>query len=68
LGGAAAAEEHGAVNALGMDLSSCGFDRVRSRPVKIIKGMKKAAYYPKTRHSPQSSARRFAPAGRFVVP
>ena len=61
-------EGQGAASALEMDYSSCGFDRVRSRPVKIIKGMKKAAYYPKTRHSPQSSARRFAPAGRFVVP
>ena len=43
-----------------MGCNSCGFDRVRSRPAKIIKGTKKAAYYPKIRHSPQSLARRFA--------
>jgi hypothetical protein len=43
LGGAAAAEGQGAVNALGMDGSSCGFSRVRSRPAKIIEGTKKAA-------------------------
>jgi hypothetical protein len=60
LGGAAAAEGHGAVNALDMDGSSCGFDRFRSRPAKIIKGTEKAAYYPKIRHSPPSLARRFA--------
>ena len=44
-----------------MDCSSCGFDRVRSRPVKMIKSTKKAVYYPKTRCFPQSLARRFAP-------
>ena len=33
-----------------MDGSSCGFDRVRSHPAKIIKGAKKAAYYPKMRY------------------
>jgi hypothetical protein len=60
LGGAAAAEEQDAINALDMDGSSCGFDRVSSRPAKIIKGAKKAAYYPKMRHSPQSLARRLA--------
>ena len=43
-----------------MDGNSCGFDRVRSRPAKIIKGAKKAAYYPKIRYSPQSLARRLA--------
>jgi hypothetical protein len=43
-----------------MDCSSCGFDRVRSRQAKIIKGAKKAGYYPKIRHSPQSLARRLA--------
>jgi hypothetical protein len=50
----------------------CGFDRARSRLAKIIKGAKKAAYYPKMRHSLQSLAWRLAspplPAGRFVVP
>jgi hypothetical protein len=43
-----------------MDGSSFGFGRVRSRPAKIIKGAKKAAYYPKMRHSPQSLAWRLA--------
>jgi hypothetical protein len=43
-----------------MDCSSCSFDRVRSRPAMIIKGAKKAAYYPKARCSPQSLARRLA--------
>ena len=43
-----------------MDGSSCGFDRARVRPAWIIKGAKKAAYYPKTRRSPQSLARRLA--------
>jgi hypothetical protein len=43
-----------------MDCGSFGFDRVRSRPAKIIKGMKKAAYYPKMRNSPQSLARHLA--------
>jgi hypothetical protein len=60
LGGAVADEGQGAANALEMDYSSCGFDRVRSRPAKITKGAKKAAYYPKMRHRPQSSARRLA--------
>jgi hypothetical protein len=45
LGGAAAAEGQGAVNAL--DVNGSSFGRVRSRPAKIIKGAKKAAYYPK---------------------
>jgi hypothetical protein len=44
LGKAAAAEGQGAVNALGMGGSSCGFDRVHSRPAKIIEDSKKAAY------------------------
>jgi hypothetical protein len=43
-----------------MDGSSCGFDRVRSRPAKIIKDVTKAAYYSKIRHTPQSLARRLA--------
>jgi hypothetical protein len=43
-----------------MDKSSCGFGSARSRPAKIIKGTKKAAYYPKARCSPQSLARRLA--------
>jgi hypothetical protein len=43
-----------------MDGSSSGFDRARSRPAKITKGAKKAAYCPKTRCSPQSLARRLA--------
>ena len=43
-----------------MDKSSCGFDLVRSRPAKFIKGAKKVAYHPKIRHSPQSLARRLA--------
>jgi hypothetical protein len=66
LGGAAAAEGQGAVNALDMDGSSCGFDRVCSRPAKIIKGTKKTAYYPKTRCSPKNLARRLAPP--FFLP
>jgi hypothetical protein len=60
LGGTAAAEGQGALNALGMNGSSCGFDRAHCRPAMIIKGAKKAAYYPKTRCSPQSLARRLA--------
>jgi hypothetical protein len=44
-GGAAATEKHGTVNALGMDASSCGFDRTRSRPANAIKNTKKAAVY-----------------------
>jgi hypothetical protein len=48
------------MNALDMDYNSCGFDRARFCPVKIIKGANKAAYYPKMRHSPKSMARRFA--------
>ena len=50
-----------AEKALGMDRSGCGFDRVQSRSASIIKGAKKAAYYPKIRHSSQKSARRLAP-------
>jgi hypothetical protein len=53
-GGAAAAKGQGALNVLDMDYSSCGLDRARSRPAMVIKGAKKAAYYPNTRHSPQS--------------
>jgi hypothetical protein len=44
-----------------MNGGSCGFGRVCSRPARVIKGAKKAACYPKTRHYPQSFARRFAP-------
>jgi hypothetical protein len=44
-----------------MDFSSCGFDRARSRPAKIIKSAKKKALYPKIRPSPQSLAQRLAP-------
>jgi ribosomal protein L13 len=51
LGGAAAAQGQGALNAVGMDGSSCGFGRVRSRPAKTIKGAKKAAYCPEMRRS-----------------
>jgi hypothetical protein len=58
LGGAAAAQGQKALNALDMGCNSCGFDRVRCRPDKIINGAKKAAYYPKIRHSPRSLARR----------
>jgi hypothetical protein len=43
LGGAAAAEGQGALNALNMNYSSCDYDRVRSRPAKTIKGSKKKA-------------------------
>jgi hypothetical protein len=53
-------EGQGAVNALDMDRSSCGFDRARSRPARIIKGAKKVVYDPKTRCSPLSLARRLA--------
>ena len=42
-GGAATAEGQGAVSAIDMD----GGSGARSRPAKIIKGAKKAAYYPK---------------------
>jgi hypothetical protein len=58
LGGAAAAEGQGAVNALDMNGWSCDFDRVRSRPAKVIKGAKKVACYPKARCSPKSLTRR----------
>ena len=61
-----AAEGQDNANALGMDGSSCGFDRAHSRPAKTIKGTKKAAFYPKTRLSPQSLARRLAPP--FFLP
>ena len=60
MGGAAAAEGQGGVYALEMDGSSRGFDRACSCPAKIIKGAKKAAYYPKTRFFLQSLARRLA--------
>jgi hypothetical protein len=60
LGGAVAVEGQDGANALNMDGRSCGFDRARSRPAKIINGAKKAAYYPKTRFFPQSLARRLA--------
>jgi hypothetical protein len=73
LGRAAAAEGQVVVNALDMDGNN--FDRACSRPAMIIKVAKKAAYYSKIRHSPQSLARRPLsllflpyPAGRFVVP
>jgi hypothetical protein len=56
LGGAAAAEGQGAVNALDMGRISCGFGRVRSRPARITKGAKKTAYYSKMWHSPKSLA------------
>jgi hypothetical protein len=52
LGGAAAVEEQGALNALDTGCCSCSFDCARSRPAKIIKGAKKAAYYPTLQHSP----------------
>jgi hypothetical protein len=60
LDGAAAAEGQGAVNALGTDGSSRGFDRVRSRLARTIKSAKKAAYYLKALCSPQSLALRLA--------
>jgi hypothetical protein len=65
MGGAAAAEGQGAVNALGMDGSICGFDRVRSRPAKIIKGAKKAAYYPKMRQGRVAPLRRSTRSSRW---
>ena len=43
-----------------MDGSSCGFDCAHSRPVRIIKGAKKAAYNPIVWNSPQRLARRLA--------
>jgi hypothetical protein len=43
-----------------MNYSSCGFDRARSRPAKIIKGAKKAAYCPRMRRSPRSLVQRLA--------
>jgi hypothetical protein len=54
LGEAAAVEGQDALNALDMECRSCSFDRVRSRPVKVIKGRKKAAFNPKVRHTPES--------------
>jgi hypothetical protein len=60
LGGAAAVEEQGALNALDMDFKCCGFDWARSRPANTIEGAKKAAYYPEMWHYPQSSARHLA--------
>ena len=74
LSGAVAVEGQGALNALGMDSSSCGFGRVRSRLEKTIKSTKNAAYHPEIHHSPQSflfsAASRVAPlpAGRFIAP
>jgi hypothetical protein len=49
LGGAAATEGQAAISALDMDFSSCGSDRARSQPDKVIIGTKKAAYNLKTR-------------------
>jgi hypothetical protein len=49
-----------------MNRSNCGFGRVRSRLAKIIKGVKEASYYPKTRCFPQSLARRLSPP--FFLP
>jgi hypothetical protein len=43
LGGVAAAERQGALNALDMDCSGCGFDRPRSHPENVIKGANEAA-------------------------
>jgi hypothetical protein len=43
MGGTAATDGQDAANVLDMGGSSCDFDRVRSRPAKIIKGAKKAA-------------------------
>jgi hypothetical protein len=60
LGGAAAVAGQGAVNALEIDGSRCGFERVRSRPTKVTEGAKKAANYPNAQCSPQSLARRLA--------
>jgi hypothetical protein len=54
------AERQDAANALSMVDGSCGFVRVHSCPAKFIKGAKKVANYPKTRRSPQSSARRLS--------
>jgi hypothetical protein len=53
LGGATAAEGQGALNALGMDCSTCGFDHARSRPAMTIKGAKTTVYYPKIWYSLQ---------------
>jgi hypothetical protein len=44
-----------------MGCSSCGFGRACSRPALIINGVKKAAYCPKARCSPQSLTRRLVP-------
>jgi hypothetical protein len=69
LGGAAAAKRQGAVNALDIDGSSCGFDSARSRPAKIIKGAKKAAEHAvfpaELGVAPRVTS---LPAGRFVIP
>jgi hypothetical protein len=43
-----------------MNGGSCGFDRARSHPAKIIKGTKMAAYYPKARCFLQGLARQIA--------
>ena len=53
-------EGQDAANALDMDKNSRGFDRACSRPAKIIRGTKKAAYCPETRLSPLCLARRLA--------
>jgi hypothetical protein len=66
LGGAAAAKRQDTDYTLGMDGSSCGFDRARSRPAKVIKGAKKAVYYPRARRCPQCLARRLA--STFFLP
>jgi hypothetical protein len=72
LGGAAVAEGQGAVNALDIDGSSCGFDHFHSRPAKIIKGAKKSCLLPEGAvfSTELGAAPRVAPlpAGRFVVP
>jgi hypothetical protein len=43
-----------------MVCSSSGFGRTCSRPARIIKGAKTAAYYPDMQHSAKSFARRLA--------
>jgi hypothetical protein len=69
LGGAAAAEGQGALSALDVDSSSCGADRARSRPAKIIKGAKilieDAGLSAELGAVPCVAP---LPAGRFVVP
>jgi hypothetical protein len=66
LNGAVLAKGQAALNAFDMDCGSCGFDRARSHPAKIIKGAKKAEYY-RRREAPRQALRR-QPRLRLFLP